>query len=149
MSEAPSGQRQRANLTQREGDDSAPTNDEGNTPLPSAAVGRHRAGPLSRQAAPLSAAGLHVWGFERYLQAALIQHWLPLYSRIGNEKLARRLNRCMNHQTNEEQVRRLRADLPRKVPPVHTPRKPPKHYRRRFPVMIAEDCLWPLLEEEQ
>lgn len=148
MSKAPSTQRRGACTAPRERDGSVATDEEGNTALPSH-VRRHRTGPLSRQSAPLSAAGLHVWGFERYLQAALIQHWLPLYSRIGNEKLARRLNRCMNCQTNEERVRRLRADLPSEGPPLHAPRKPPKHYRRRFPVMIAEDCLWPLLEEEQ
>ena len=79
-----------------------------------------------RRSAPLSASGVALWGEERYLRACLIQHWMRYHRRAGNEVLARRLNRCMHSQTNEEQVRRLRASLPELSASRLAPQKAPK-----------------------
>ena len=99
--------------------------------------------------APLSAVGFDLWGFEHYIQACLIQRWRRSLRHAGNEKLARRLNRCMQTQTNEEQIRRLRRSLPDPPTGRSAPRKPKKQYRPRFPVVVSEDCLWPLAEPDK
>lgn len=102
-----------------------------------------------RMNAPLSASGLNLWGFEHYLQASLIQRWQTFLRDAGSERLARRLNRCMRAQTNEERIRRLRQSLPDRPIRKPAPRKPEKQYRPRFPLIISEDCLWPLVEADK
>lgn len=102
-----------------------------------------------RMNAPLSTSGLNLWGFEHYLQASLIQHWWRSQRRPGSKMLARRLNRCMRAQTNEERIRRLRQSLPDRPMRKHAPHKPQKQYRPRFPLIISEDCLWPLVETDK
>ena len=102
-----------------------------------------------RMNAPLSASGLDLWGVEHYLQACLIQHWKRSQRRLGSEMLARRLNRCMRAQTNEQRIRRLQQSLPTRPARKPAPRKPQKQYRSRFPLIISEDCLWPLVEADK
>lgn len=98
-----------------------------------------------RRSTPLFTSGLELGHEERHLQGCVIQRLRRHYPRAGNEKLARKLNRSMSLKTNEERVRRLRSSLPEPLArsPLH--RKPSKQYRPRFPVIVAEDCLWPLL----
>lgn len=102
-----------------------------------------------RMNAPLSASGLNLWGFEHYLQACLIQHWRRSQHRPGSETLARRLNRCMRGQTNEQRIRRLQLSLPVRPARKPAPRKPEKQYRPRFPLIVSEDCLWPLVKADK
>ncbi len=118
------------------------------TPLPAAPPPRE-ALHSRRLKAPLSASGVALWGEEQCVRAWLIQHWKRYHRRAGSKVLARRLNRCMHRQTNAEQVRRLRASLPNLSTMRRGPRKPPKQYRPRFPVIVAEDCLWPLIESDR
>jgi len=116
----------------------------GSTLLQGESTGRE---PTSsrRHSTPLSASGPELWDEERYLQICLICHWRRHFPRAGNEKLARKLNRSMSIKTNEERVRRLRSSLPEPLARSSLLRKPSKQYRPRFPVIVAEDCLWPLL----
>lgn len=97
------------------------------------------------RSAPLSSSGFELRHEERHLQLCLIHRSTRHYPRAGNEKLARKLNRSMSLKTNEERVRRLRSSLPEPLARSSLLRKPSKQYRPRFPVIIAEDCLWPLL----
>ncbi len=118
---------------------------DSSTLLPPESSSRERI-QARRMNAPLSASGLDLWGVGHYLQACLIQHWKRSQRRPGSEMLARRLNRCMRAQTNEQRIRRLQQSLPTRPARKPAPRKPRKQYRSRFPLIISEDCLWPLVE---
>ena len=102
-----------------------------------------------RMNAHLFASGLDLSAVERYRQACLIQRWQRSLRDAGSARLARRINHCMRAQTNEGRIRRLRQSLPDRPTRRPAPHKPEKQYRPRFPIVLAEECLWPLVEPDQ